>query len=96
MRTGEVAMIRIAGIALTGIALAFALPVSGAVAADQAVGVTGKRMVVKHRHHYRSALYPCPDGYGCYPLYGAYGPYGGRAYWSSFSYLVPSYYAPRP
>jgi hypothetical protein len=95
MRTGEVAMIRIEGIALTGIALAFALPVSDATAADQAVGVTGKR-VVKHRHYHRSALYPCPDGYGCYPLYGAYGPYGGRAYWSSFSYLVPSYYAPRP
>ena len=75
-----------------GAALALALPVSDATAADRDVGVTGKR-VVKHR--YRSAVYPCPDGYGCYPLYGAYGPYGGRAYWSSFSYLVPSYYAPR-
>lgn len=87
-------MVRIAGIAFAGIALAFALPVSGAMAADQDVGVTGKR-VVKYRHYHRSGLYPCPDGYGCYPLYGAYGPYGGRGYWSSFSYLVPSY-SPRP
>ena len=86
-------MIRIAGIVLAGIVLALTPPVSDATAAD--LGVTGKRVVVKHRHH-RSALYPCPDGYGCYPLYGAYGPYGGRAYWSSFSYLVPSSYAPRP
>jgi hypothetical protein len=88
-------MTRIAGIALMGVALTLALPVSGATAADQDVGYSRKRVVVKHRHYSRSALYPCPDGYGCYPLYGAYGPYGGRAYWSSFSYLVPSYYAPR-
>jgi hypothetical protein len=31
-------------------------------------------------------LAPCPDGYGCYPLYGAYGPWGGLAYGSSFSF----------
>jgi hypothetical protein len=86
-------MLRVLGIAL-GLALIH-VPVSGALAADQDAAVSGKRIVVKHRYHHRARIYGCPDGYGCYPLYGAYGPYGGRAYWSSFSYLLPSY-GPRP
>lgn len=88
-------MLRFAGLALAF--LLMGVSISSAIAADQNFGVTPKRVVVKHRHHHhRAGLYPCPDGYGCYPLYGAYGPYGGPAYWSSFSYLVPSTYAPRP
>jgi hypothetical protein len=66
---------------------------SASTAADRDVavrdGAVSERVVVKRRA--RRGHYGCPDGYGCYPLYGAYGPYGGRAYWSSFSYLVPSY-----
>jgi hypothetical protein len=88
-------MIRIAGLVL-GLVLGLALvglPTSASVAADRDVvagdAAVGTRVVVKRRHYHRRA-YGCPDGYGCYPLYGAYGPYGGRAYWSSFSYLVPT------
>jgi hypothetical protein len=64
---------------------------SNAADRDVAVrdGAVSDRVVVKRR--VRRGHYGCPDGYGCYPLYGAYGPYGGRAYWSSFSYIVPSY-----
>ena len=82
-----------------GLGLALAVlqtPLNSAVAADADVTVREQRTVVKHRHYRQRAYYGCPDGYGCYPLYGAYGPYGGTAYWSSFSYLVPSYNGPRP
>ncbi len=90
-------MFKISEIAL-GMALGLALislPIADAFAADQYAPVSEKRVVVKHRG-YRAGVYPCPDGYGCYPLYGAYGPYGGHAYWNSFSYVVPSYTSPRP
>jgi hypothetical protein len=33
----------------------------------------------------RTCHIPCPDGFGCSPLYGAYGPWGGYAYWSDLS-----------
>jgi len=59
------------------------------LAADRDLGVTSTRVTTHHRYGARVVRYGCPDGYGCAPLYGAYGPYGGRAYWSSFSYLVP-------
>ncbi len=66
---------------------------SASTAADRDVGVRGgavsERVIIKRRAH--RGYHGCPDGYGCYALYGAYGPYGGRAYWSSFSYLVPTY-----
>ncbi len=87
-------------IRITATAVAFGLGLallgttnSASNAADRDVavrdGAVSERLVVKRR--VRRGYYGCPDGYGCYPLYGAYGPYGGRAYWSSFSYLVPAY-----
>jgi hypothetical protein len=86
-------VLRVAGIAA---GLTMFHPGSPAVqAADREVSVRQDKVVVKHRR-YRERYYGCPDGYGCYPLYGAYGPYGGRAYWSSFSYLVPTYHHRHP
>jgi hypothetical protein len=88
-------MIRIAATAVAfGLGLALLGATNSAANAadrDTAVrdGAMSERVVVKRR--VRRGYHGCPDGYGCYPLYGAYGPYGGRAYWSSFSYLVPSY-----
>jgi hypothetical protein len=76
-------MFRIAAVAFV-LALVH-LPVSVSLAADSEVAISKKRVAAKQRYQHG-----CPDGYGCYPLYGAYGPYGGRAYWNSFSYIVPT------
>lgn len=64
--------------------------VPAASAADRDVVVTRGGEATRVVRSERTVRYRCPDGYGCYPLYGAYGPYGGAAYWSSFSYLVPT------
>jgi len=88
-------MLRIAVVAgAFGLGLALlGMTNSASTAADRDVavrdGAVSEGAIVKRR--IRRGYHGCPDGYGCYPLYGAYGPYGGRAYWSSFSYLVPSY-----
>src|SRR6185369_15061395 len=80
-------MLRIVG-TVCGLALLH-LSTGPSSAADRDLGVAPSRAVYKHHYRQRVVRYGCPEGYGCYPLYGAYGPYGGRAFWSSFSYLVP-------